>query len=92
MGLRFAPAVADFVRSVAPQVKRDLRAALDLIREDPRHPSLDIKLLRKAGPDRFFRVRVRDYRIVYSPRGPDTFVWRIHHRSEGYGWLDRMDP
>lgn len=92
MGLRFAPEVQDFVRSLAPEPKRDLRAALRKIAQDPRHPDLDVRVLRKEGAQRFFRARVRDYRIVYSPRGPHVYVWRILHRSEGYGWLDRLDP
>jgi mRNA-degrading endonuclease RelE of RelBE toxin-antitoxin system len=92
MGLKFSPEVQDFVRTLAPGPKKRLRAALAAIREDPRPSGFDVKVLRKDGPHRYFRVRVGDYRIVYSPRGDITYVWRIIHRSEGYGWLDRLDP
>jgi mRNA-degrading endonuclease RelE of RelBE toxin-antitoxin system len=60
--------------------------------EDPRHADLDLKQLRKKGVLRFYRARVGDYRIVFSPRPTHLFVWRIQHRSEGYDWLERFDP
>lgn len=92
MGLRFAPDVQDFVRTLAPAVKKEVRSALAALAEDPRPVGQDVKVLRKDGPHRYFRLRVGEYRIVYSPRGATTFVWRILHRSEGYAWLDRLDP
>ncbi len=92
MGLRFAPDVQEFVRTLAPQPKQDIRAVLRKLREDPRHPEVDVRVLRKDGPTRFFRARVRKYRIIYTVRGGDVYVWRILHRSEGYDWFDRLDP
>lgn len=90
--LRYAPAVQDYIRTLAPDPKRALRGATDLLRIDARHSGLAIKQLRTRGKERFFRVRVGDYRIVYTPRPDHTYVWRIQHRSEGYGWLERLDP
>jgi mRNA-degrading endonuclease RelE of RelBE toxin-antitoxin system len=90
--LRYAPDVQDFVRVLSPSAKKALREATDLIKKDPFHPGLDVKVLRKGGADRFLRARVaKDYRIVYSPRPDHTSVWRIMHRSEGYDWLERLD-
>lgn len=92
MGLKFAPEVQDFVQTLAPGPKKAIRKALTAIREDPRAPGQDVKLLRHDGPQRYFRLRVDDYRIVFSPRGRITYVWRIMHRSDGYEWLERLDP
>lgn len=93
MGLRYAPEVQPFVRTLAPEPKRAIRTALRLIAEDPLHPDLDKKLLRKDAQVRFWRARVlKDYRIVYSPRPDHTYAWAIMHRDEGYDWLDRLDP
>lgn len=92
MGLRFAPGVQDFVRTLAPEPKKRLREALEAIRDDPRPAGFDVRVLRKDGAQHYFRVRVGEYRIVYSPRGRRTYVWRILHRSEGYEWFDRLDP
>jgi mRNA-degrading endonuclease RelE of RelBE toxin-antitoxin system len=83
------PSVRDFLRTLAPSPRRDLRAALRQIAEDPYHEDLDVKVLRSHGPDRLLRVRVRQYRIVYVLRGQTTAVLRALHRSEGYGWLER---
>lgn len=91
--LRYAPDVEGFVRILAPGIKKQVRAATDLIRADPLHPDLDVRALRKRGTVRFLRVRVaKHYRIVYSPMADHTYIWRIMHRSEGYDWLERMDP
>lgn len=92
MGLKFAPEVRSYVRTLAPEPKKRIRAALRAIREDPRAEELDVKLLRTDGDFRVYRARVGTYRIVYSPQGEHTYVWRIMHRSEDYGWLERLDP
>lgn len=92
MGLKFAPEVQSYVRTLAPEPKKRIRAVLRALREDPRAEALDVKLLRTDGDFRIYRARVGNYRIVYSPRGEHTYVWRIMHRSEGYGWLERLDP
>lgn len=92
MGLRFSPTVQDYVRTLAPHVKRHIREVLRKLSVDPRHPGLDLKALRKEGSYTFFRARVRNYRIIYSPKGRDVYIWRIQHRADGYEWLDRLDP
>lgn len=92
MGLKFDPEVQDFVRSLAPTPKKRIQEALAAIRDDPRPDGLDVKVLKKHGPERFFRARVGVYRIIYSRRQKVTYVWRIMHRSEGYGWFERLDP
>ena len=92
MVLKFAPDVQDFARTLAPGPKKKIRDALHAIARDPRAPGGDVKVLRKDGTHRYFRIRVGEYRIVYSPRGTVTYVWRIMHRSEGYDWFERLDP
>lgn len=91
MALRFREGSRDYMRTLAPGPRQAVREALRLLERDARHSDLRLKRLRTEG-DTFFRVRVGDYRIVYSPRPDHTYVWRIQHRSEGYGWLERMDP
>lgn len=92
LGLKFAPEAQDLLLTLAPAPKREIRAALRLIAQDPRHPDLNLKLLRKDGPYYFFRARVGDYRIIFAPVGDNIFVWRIQHRRDGYDWLERLDP
>lgn len=90
--LRFAQGSRDYLRTLAPGPRQALCQALRLLEEDARHPRLAVKQLRNEAGQRLFRVRVGDYRIIYSPRPGHTFAWRIQHRSEGYDWLDRLDP
>lgn len=92
MGLKFAPEVRDFVRTLAPGPKKRIREALAAIEADPRPPGFEVKVLRKDGAQHYFRVRVGEYRVVYSPMGRHTYRWRIIHRSAGYDWFDRLDP
>ncbi len=92
MELRYARGTRDYLATLAPAPRKDIRAALRLMAEDPRHSRLDLKQLRKEGSHRFYRVRVRDYRIIFTPRPGHLYIWRIQHRSEGYAWLERFDP
>jgi mRNA-degrading endonuclease RelE of RelBE toxin-antitoxin system len=92
MDLRFAAGSRDYLRTLAPGPRQAIRQALRLLQEDPRNPRLAAKQLRLEARERLFRVRVGDYRIIYSPRPGTTYIWRIQHRSEGYEWLDRFDP
>lgn len=57
-----------------------IRAALDLLASDPRPP----KSVPLTGVDSIYRVRVGDYRIVYSVRDEIRIVAiiRIGHRRD----------
>jgi len=93
MALRFDASVQEFVRTLAPAPRQAIREALRMIEEDPYHDRLDWKLLRVDGETRFLRARVlRHYRIIYTPAAKATYIHRVQHRKEGYGWLERMDP
>lgn len=89
MGLTYSPGVATAIRSLSPAPKRAVRQAFDLLAQDRFAPGLDIRLLRGSGPAKF-RVRVGDYRIVFVVLERETRVLRVFHRSEGYGWLERL--
>lgn len=79
------------LRSLAPQPKRAVRAAIDLLQEDPRARGLDWKRLETAGTSEpLYRLRVGDYRVVYHIGEATTRVIRIFHRREGYRWLQRL--
>ena len=90
MGLEYQPGSRDFLRTLAPAPRKALRQALQLLAKDPYHEGLDWKVLRTRGADRLLRYRVlKRYRIVVLLRGDRRIVWRIFHRDEGYGWLER---
>ncbi|MFA5943333.1 MAG: hypothetical protein WC876_02585 [Candidatus Thermoplasmatota archaeon] len=37
-----------------------------------------------------FRIRVGTYRVVYARHERAHRVLKVFHRSEGYGWLERL--
>jgi mRNA interferase RelE/StbE len=77
-----------------PQPKRRLKEALRLLGQDPtgRTVGLDVKELDASDAlPRLFRLRVGDWRAVFTMEGNDLIVTRIFHRRDGYGWLERLD-
>ena len=62
--------------------QRQIARKIDALRKDPR-PS-GVKLLR--GDERFYRLRVGDYRVIYSIEGKRLviLVIRIGHRKDMY--------
>jgi mRNA interferase RelE/StbE len=73
------------VRSLASLERREqqrLRAALDLLSDNPRPPNC----VAMQGEDSVYRVRVGDYRIVYEVLDNVLLVHvvRIGHRREVY--------
>lgn len=73
------------VRTLASLERREqqrVRAALDLLAENPRPPSC----VAMQGEDSVYRVRVGDYRIVYEIVDDVLLIHvvRIGHRREVY--------
>ena len=72
-------------KSLAALQRRDqqrIRAAIELLAEDPRPPAC----VALAGEDAVYRVRVGDYRIVYEVRDDVLLIHivRVGHRREVY--------
>lgn len=82
---------APTLRHMAPQPRRRLKAALRLLAADPSGLSnnLDVKRLDVDPGPPMYRLRVSDWRIVFTV-DQDLFVLRVFHRSDGYGWLADM--
>ncbi len=93
MGLKLDPKVQPFLRTLAPGPKRAIREVLAALNADShaRPPGVDVKALDlDLDMARHYRIRVGDYRIVFRIEGPDVYVVRAFHRSDGYGWLERL--
>lgn len=54
---------------------------------DPR-PKADIKKLHKLSKHDIYRLRVGDYRVVYTVESDAIKVAKIFRRGKGYEWLD----
>jgi len=61
---------------------RRVLEALTALRENPRPPGC----LKLRGAEDAYRIRVGDYRVLYSvDDGAQTImVWRVRHRREAY--------
>jgi len=83
----FVPAAAKQLRKLAKSTQGRLVAAIELLAADPR-PNGVKKL---SGPEGFLRVRVGDYRIVYTVNDDlqvlEIVIVRIGHRREVYRFL-----
>lgn len=66
--------------SLERKEQQRIRAALDLLAEEPRPP----RCVAMSGYQSTYRVRVGDYRIVYEVRDSELYVFVInigHRRS-----------
>lgn len=82
---------APALRSLAPQPKRKIKAALRMLGHDPSGVTnqLDVKRLDTGGGQAMWRLRVGEWRVAFTVDDA-VVVLRIFHRSEGYGWLVEM--
>lgn len=79
--VEFAPPAADAVRSLPPEVKRQVRSALRAIAADP---GIGVPLLREL--EGLHKYRVRRFRIVYEivSRARAVRVLAVGHRHSIY--------
>jgi mRNA interferase RelE/StbE len=72
----------DFIKEQDRKTQLHLFAAIELLKENPRPP----KAIKLAGHDDLYRVRIGDYRIVYSIEDNKLVVYviRIAHRRDIY--------
>lgn len=66
-----------------------LRKAFTELARDPfsSRPNADIKQLRGSANPIFYRMRVGDYRVVYSVQNGEVRITRIFPRKKGYEWI-----
>ena len=78
------------LRRLPPATKKRVKAGLRFLRDDPfeTNPKADILRL-DTDPERepVYRLRVGDWRIVFTRDARFVKVVRIMHREEGYEWL-----
>lgn len=80
--IQFKTSAAKEFKTLPPSVKQRVGESLDQLQQDPR-PSGVVKL---QGEDQLYRVRVGDYRIVYTIDDHDKIIkiTRIRHRQDVY--------
>ena len=80
--VRIARRAAKALAALQRRDQQRIRAAIDLLAEDPRPPAC----IAMSGEDSVYRVRVGDFRIVYEVIDDVLviLVVRIGHRREVY--------
>lgn len=80
----FVPAAARQLRKFARNTQERLVRAIERLAEDPRPVGCETM----SGPERFLRIRVGDYRVVYQvnddARSLEVVIVRVGHRREVY--------
>ena len=80
--VHFKPSAAEAIRSLPKAHQRRVIAKAEALAENPRPPGCK----KLHGSDDFYRVRVGDYRIVYTVEDQELIILvvRVGHRKEVY--------
>jgi mRNA interferase RelE/StbE len=80
--IEFKPSAAKSLAKLPDDLQKRIVRAVELLADDPRPPGV----VKMAGDDNLWRVRVGDFRIVYEIHDGVllVLVLRIGHRREVY--------
>jgi mRNA interferase RelE/StbE len=80
----------DELYSLDEETKNRVKKSFDALKENPfrKRSGADIKKLEGSANPALYRLRVGDYRIVYSIINQEVRITKIIHRGKGYNWLD----
>jgi mRNA interferase RelE/StbE len=80
--IRFKPSVEKDLQTLPPEIVRRITERIDRLASEP-FPAGSRKL---AATGRLYRLRVRDYRIIYEPdsKARTITIHYVRHRREAY--------
>lgn len=88
--VKLHPDAVKFLVSLNPETKERLKSGIKNLEMDPfkSRPHADIKKLKgtKKRND-LYRLRIGDYRMIYSVEENIIFILEIIPRERGYDWL-----
>ena len=78
------------IRKLEQETIQRIKKQLLCLKGDPfrKRSGADIKKLKGFVNPKLYRLRVGDYRIVYTISGYVVKITEVFHRSKGYKWLD----
>ena len=78
------------LNSLDKKLSARIRESLKMLKENPfrDRPKADIKKIAGSYEPPFYRLRIGDYRAVYTIEGKDVKITSIIHREKGYKWLE----
>jgi len=81
--IEFAKSACKEFQKLPNTIQKRIIKTLDILKTDPFNEILKIRKLR--GRENLFRIRVGDYRIIYSVESSEMlFIFRIRHRKDVY--------
>ena len=80
--LSFKPSVEKDLRKIPSTLSRVILQKIEQLSQNPISP----KTIKLAGGDNFYRIRVGDYRVIYSVDHPtqQVIIHYVRHRREVY--------
>ncbi len=80
----------DELYSLEEGTESRIKRSFGALKENPfrRRSGADIKKLEGSANPALYRLRVGEYRIVYSIMEQEVRITKIIHRGRGYDWLD----
>lgn len=77
------------LRALEKEVRQRMKRALLEMSADPFHSRAKFDVKRLKGPKRdYYRLRIGDYRVVYTVEGDRILVAKILHRRSAYSWME----
>jgi mRNA interferase RelE/StbE len=77
--VRFKPRAVKDIERLPPRIQGQILAGIDEISNDLKR---DVKRLTNFTPE--YRLRVRDYRVLFEIEDKTIVIYRIRHRREAY--------
>jgi mRNA interferase RelE/StbE len=76
--------------SLDASTKERIKAGLEPLEEEPfqRRSGADVKRLALSSDPPLYRLRIGDYRVIYTVVEDEVRITEIIHRSKGYKWLE----
>jgi len=77
------------LRALKKEMRERMKKALLEMSADPFHARSKVDIIRLKGPKRdYYRLRVADYRAIYTVEGNKIMVVKILHRRSAYSWME----
>ncbi|ADI74094.1 addiction module toxin, RelE/StbE family [Methanohalobium evestigatum Z-7303] len=88
--IKLHPGVAKYLKSLDSNTKARIKESIETLSDKPypENPRTDIKKLKGTkGRKSFYRLRVGNYRVIYTIEDETILITDIIHREKGYKWL-----
>lgn len=83
-GLTYSEAALAFLQSLPNKIRGQVKRKIDALIQNPNPAGCCLVKGMSDGPDKVWRIRSGDYRVLYVVRNPDIFILDIDHRKDVY--------